>query len=49
MDTNITFIDTFVELMDGIFWDGYAQQLSADNPAQFKYELNNFSENYGGC
>lgn len=28
--------------MDGIYWDGYAQQLAKDNPELFNYEYNEF-------
>jgi hypothetical protein len=42
MDTIITL---FEELTDQIFWEGYAQQLATDNPAQFNAELNDFSQN----
>jgi hypothetical protein len=41
-----TIIDLFIELTNQIFWDGYAKQLSIDNPKQFKHELNDFLTNY---
>jgi hypothetical protein len=43
MDTNI---ETFIELMDAIFWEGYSYQLSKDNPTAFKVEFENFISNY---
>jgi hypothetical protein len=43
MDAIITL---FVELTNEIFWDGYAEQLSAENPAKFKAELTDFSQTY---
>jgi hypothetical protein len=39
-------LDAFIELMDGLFWEGYAEQLSKDNPKAFKIELNEFYNNY---
>jgi hypothetical protein len=42
MDSIITL---FIELTDQIFWEGYAHQLSAENPAQFRAELQDFSNN----
>ena len=44
MDTTI--ITLFIELTDQIFWEGYAQQLAAENPAKFKAEIKDFSLNY---
>lgn len=38
--------DAFIEFIDGLFWDGYAQQLATENPKQYNYELNEFFNNY---
>lgn len=38
--------DTFIEVMDSLFYEGYARQLAEDNPALFQFELNNFLDNY---
>ena len=35
-------LDAFIDLMDGIFWEGYTQQLAKDNPALFNYEYQEF-------
>ena len=43
MNTNI---ELFIEIMDGLFWEGYAEQLSKENPKAFKSELNQFLNNY---
>lgn len=39
-------IDLFHEFLDGLFWDGYAEQLAADNPERYTFELNQFLDNY---
>jgi hypothetical protein len=40
-------IELFIELTNNIFWDGYAEQLSKENPARFNMELNQFFDHYG--
>ena len=39
-------IEAFVEFADGIYWVGYAAQLSKDDPEKFTFELNEFISNY---
>ncbi len=39
-------IEIFIELTNQIFWEGYAQQLASENPAQFQMELADFSNCY---
>ncbi len=36
----------FIELTDQIFWEGYAEQLAAEQPAVFQYEFNEFMNAY---
>ena len=36
----------FIELLDQLYWDGYAAQLAAENPAKFTFELNEFLNTY---
>ncbi len=38
--------EIFIELMNQIFWEGYAEQLAKDNPAEFQFELNEFMNAY---
>jgi hypothetical protein len=38
--------ELFIELMNQIFWEGYAEQLAQDNPAVFQQNLNDFMNNY---
>lgn len=35
-------LDAFIDLMDGLFWDGYTLQLSKDDPELFNYEYKEF-------
>ena len=39
-------IEIFVELTNQIFWEGYAEQLAATNPAVFGMELREFENLY---
>ncbi len=39
-------LELFIELTDQIFWDGYAQQLTGENPAIFQLEFKDFLDNY---
>lgn len=39
-------ITLFIELTNQIFWDGYAEQLSAENPKKFKAEYEDFLTTY---
>lgn len=36
----------FIRFMDSIFYEGYAEQLSKENPAAFTLELNDYLNNY---
>lgn len=38
--------EQFIELMNQIFWEGYAEQLAQDNPARFQTELIDFLNSY---
>jgi len=39
-------IETFIELTNQIFWEGYAEQLAKDNPEAFTKELREFENLY---
>ncbi|MHB8206409.1 hypothetical protein [Mucilaginibacter sp.] len=39
-------IELFIELTNQIFWEGYAEQLAAANPAVFQMELADFMNCY---
>ncbi|MFD2164528.1 hypothetical protein ACFSJU_19135 [Paradesertivirga mongoliensis] len=39
-------IDLFMEVTDQLFWQGYTEQLSKDDPNRFSMELNDFLNNY---
>ena len=36
----------FVQFMDSIFFEGYAEQLAKDHPEEFSRELTEFIDNY---
>jgi len=38
--------ELFIEVTDQLFWEGYAEQLAKDNPAQFQMELAEFINLY---
>lgn len=38
--------EIFIELMDGIYWEGYAEQRAKECPEWFRIEYNAFLENY---
>jgi hypothetical protein len=38
--------EAFIELTNQIYWDGYAEQLAKENPAQFQSELKDFMNTY---
>lgn len=38
--------EIFIELMNQIFWEGYAEQLAQDNPAVFQFEFDEFLNAY---
>lgn len=35
-------LEAFVDLMDNLFWDGYADQLAKENPELYAFEYNEF-------
>jgi len=39
-------IELFIELTYQIFWEGYAEQLAAEDPVVFQQELNEFMDSY---
>ena len=39
-------IETFIELTNQIFWEGYAEQLAKDSPEAFNRELQEFENLY---
>lgn len=39
-------LDAFIDLMDGLFWDGYAETLAKENPLMFNTELILFLDTY---
>ena len=39
-------IEVFTELLDQIFWEGYAEQLAKENPQAFNAEYNEFLNTY---
>ncbi|WP_262696803.1 hypothetical protein [Pelobium manganitolerans] len=39
-------IEIFIEVTDQLFWQGYAEQLSIENPAKFSSEFNDFLNLY---
>jgi hypothetical protein len=39
-------VELFIELIDQIFWKGYAKQLATENPALFQLELAEFMNCY---
>ena len=39
-------IEIFIELLDQIFWEGYAEQLAKENPQAFNMEYNDFLNTY---
>lgn len=38
--------EQFIELTNQIFWEGYAETLAKENPAQFQSEYNDFLNTY---
>jgi hypothetical protein len=38
--------ELFIELTNQIFWDGYAEQLARENPAEFQYGFDEFLNAY---
>lgn len=38
--------DAFINHLDSIFWDGYAEQLANDNPELYNFEYDQFFNYY---
>lgn len=38
--------DAFIDCLNSLYWDGYAEQLAQDNPTLFTAEMNNFFNNF---
>jgi hypothetical protein len=38
--------ELFIELTNQIFWEGYAEQMAKENPAEFQFEFNEFFNAY---
>ena len=39
-------VELFHELMDALFWEGYACQLAEEDPERYTFELNQFLDTY---
>jgi len=39
-------VEVFIELLDGIFYSGYARNLAEQNPELYNYEFSQFLLNY---
>jgi len=39
-------LELFIEMTNQVFWEGYAQQLSIENPAVFKFRFKQFLDSY---
>jgi hypothetical protein len=42
----IKMYELFIELMNQIFWEGYAEQLAQDSPADVQFQFNEFLTAY---
>lgn len=40
-------IEVFVDLIDAIYYPGYAEKLAVDDPQKFNFEFNEFLNQYG--
>jgi len=38
--------ETFIEFLNQIYWDGYAEQLARENPEAFRIEYTEFFNAY---
>jgi hypothetical protein len=38
--------DAFIDALNSLYYEGYADQLAKENPAGFNAEMKNFFENY---
>jgi len=39
-------IDEFIDIINQLYWDGYAEQLARESPEIFQYEYNEFLNCY---
>jgi hypothetical protein len=39
-------IEEFIEIINQLYWDGYAEQLVKDDPEAFTNQYNEFLNNY---
>lgn len=44
MTTNLP--EIFVQHLESIYWEGFAQQLAAENPEAYTFEYQQFLQNY---
>ena len=44
--TGIKMYELFIELLNQIFWEGYAEQLAQDSPEDFQFQFNEFANAY---
>lgn len=40
-------IEVFMELIDSLYYPGYAEEIAIDNPEKFAFEFSEFLENIG--
>lgn len=38
--------EAFIDFIDSLYWDGYAERLAEENPQAYTFELNQFFENH---
>ena len=41
-------LDAFIEFLDKMFWEGYAEEFESDNPTAFYNQFREFKTNHGG-
>jgi len=41
-------LDAFIKFLDKKFWEGYAAEFEAENPAAFYSQYKEFKDNHGG-
>lgn len=46
MNKNTNLIDLFIEFTNQIFWEGYASEISSQEPERFNYEFQEFKNTY---
>lgn len=39
-------LELFIEMTNQVFWEGYAEQLSAENPTVFQFRFGQFADSY---